>query len=109
MGRQRTLSNSDINYAFILRSDGLSLAEIAGALSVSRQYVMMILSRRAYADVKVPAKILDKAAQHVRTKAIKRAIRDGAILANYHMGCTQKEIAAGFNVSVGTVGRIVNS
>ena len=108
MGRHRTLSDSDIRHAFKMRSMGKSLSLIASELFVSRQYVAMILSRKAYGDVKVPAIILDTAAQHLPTEAIKRAVRDGAILAAYQAGGrTQKEIAVSFGISVSTVARVI--
>lgn len=108
MGRQRTLSDSDIRHAFQMRSLGKSLSLIASELFVSRQYVAMILSRKAYADVEVPAIILDTAQNCVVTENIRRAVRDSAILAAYQMGgLTQKEVADSFGVSVSTVARVI--
>jgi len=101
----RILTGAQVQEVFLQRLEGGSLRDIADRFGISRQHAMKILNREAYADVKVPAGLIDVAANHVPLKKAQAERRDREIVRLFNAGFFQYEIAKKMACGTATVCR----
>ena len=101
----RILSPAQVHSVFLLRLNGDSLRSIAEQMAISRQYAMKILSREAYADVKIPEGLIHVAANHVPLKKAQAERRDKEARRLFSQGYTQIEISKKLECGTATICR----
>ena len=101
----KILDNGQVMDIFRRRMNGDSLRAIADDVGCSRQYVLNILNREAYADVPIPDRLINIAANHVPLKRAKAVKRTEQIILLYNKGYAQVEIAQKLGCGTATVCR----